>query len=110
MFLLLTRSQFLQKKNLTAAEAINNAKKSVAEKDRDGDVGVANAQREQRIKVADATAKAEIGESEADKNKRVDTSAFNASAVDGENKAGIDIANSNAFRKEAEAEAHRKIL
>lgn len=93
-----------------AAEAINNAKKSVAEKDRDGDVGVANAQREQRIKVADAIAKAEIGESEADKNRRVDTSAFNADAVDGENKASIDIANSNASRREAEAEADRKIV
>ena len=91
-----------------AAQAINEAKKSVSEKDRDGEIGVAEAEREQRIKVADANAKAVIGESEADRNKRIETSAYNADAVDGENTAKIEIANSDAKRKEAEAEAKRK--
>ncbi len=90
-----------------AAQAINDAKKSVSEKDRDGDIGVAEAQRTRRIKVADANAKAVIGEAEADKNKRIQTSAYNANAVDGENTAKIDIANSDAKRKEAEAEAKK---
>lgn len=93
-----------------AAHAINEAKKSVAEKNRDGEIGVADASREQRIKVADAVAKAEIGESEANKDKRIQTSAFNANAVEGENTAAINIANTTAARKEAEAEADRKVV
>ena len=39
-----------------AAKAINDAKKSVAEKDKDGEIGQANARREQRIQVAAADA------------------------------------------------------
>lgn len=93
-----------------AAQAINDAKKSVAEKDRDGEIGVAEAEREQRIRVAAATAQAEIGESEADKTKRIQTAAFNANAVEGENTAAIDIANTTASRKQAEAEADKKIV
>ena len=37
-----------------AAKAINDAKKSVAEKVRDGSIGEANAQRDQRVEVATA--------------------------------------------------------
>jgi flotillin len=69
-----------------AAKAINDAKKSVAEKDRDGAIGEANAQRDERIQV----------------------SAANAKAVEGENLAKIMIANSDADRREKEAEATRK--
>jgi flotillin len=66
-----------------AAKAINDAKKSVAEKDRDGEIGQAEAYRDQRIKVAEA----------------------NAIAVTGENNSKIDIARSEAKRREQEAEA-----
>ncbi|MCL1821490.1 MAG: SPFH domain-containing protein [Prolixibacteraceae bacterium] len=68
-----------------AAKAINDAKKSVAEKNRDGSIGEAQAIREQRIEVAKA----------------------NAVAVEGENEAKIIMANSNADRREKEAEAER---
>ncbi len=68
-----------------AAKAINDAKKSVAEKHRDGEIGQANAQKDQRIQVASA----------------------NASAIDGENTAKIEVAMSEAKRREAEAEALR---
>lgn len=68
-----------------AAHAINEAKKSVAEKTRDGSIGEANAVREQRIKVAEA----------------------NASAVEGENTAKVTVANSDANRRTKEAEAER---
>ncbi|MCB0457788.1 MAG: flotillin family protein, partial [Flavobacteriaceae bacterium] len=68
-----------------AAHAINAARKSVAEKNRDGSIGEANAVQDQRTKVA----------------------AANAKAVDGENIAQIDIANSNAQRRLKEAEAER---
>lgn len=68
-----------------AAKAINDAKKTVAEKNRDGSVGEAIAKQDERIKVADA----------------------NAKAVEGENLAKITIAQSNALRREKEAEAER---
>jgi len=68
-----------------AAKAINDAKRSVAEKNRDGSIGEANALKDQRIQVSQA----------------------DANAVEGENTAKILIANSNATRREKEAEAER---
>lgn len=66
-----------------AAHAINEAKKTVAEKNRDGAIGEANAMKDQRIKTAEA----------------------NSLAVSGENSAKITIAQSDASRLEKEAEA-----
>jgi len=68
-----------------AAKAINDAKKSVAEKNRDGSIGEAMALQDQRIRVAEA----------------------NAKAVEGENMAKITVANSEANRREKLAEAER---
>jgi len=68
-----------------AAKAINDAKKSVAEKNRDGSIGEAIALQDQRVKVSDA----------------------NASAVEGENLAKVKVANSDALRRQREAEAER---
>ena len=48
-----------------AAKAINDAKRSVAEKERDGSIGEANAQKDQRINVAAANSVAIQGENEA---------------------------------------------
>ena len=69
-----------------AAKAINEAKVRVAEQDKVGEIGKADAQRETRIRTSEA----------------------NALAVQGENQAKIDIANSDSQRREAEAEAQRK--
>jgi flotillin len=66
-----------------AAKAINEAKVSVAEQEKVGEIGKAEAERDTRIK----------------------TSQANAIAVQGENNAKIDIANSDATRREKEAEA-----
>lgn len=68
-----------------AAKAINDARQSVAEKNRDGSIGEANAQRDERVQVASA----------------------NATAVEGENTAKITVAKSDALRREQEAEALR---
>jgi len=68
-----------------AAKAINEAKVSVAEQDKIGEIGKAEAQRDTRIR----------------------TSQANATAVQGENTAKIEIANSDAARREKEAEALR---
>ena len=68
-----------------AAKAINDAKKSVAEKDRDGSIGEAEAKTDMRIKVA----------------------AANSKAIDGENESKVLISQSNARLREAEADANR---
>lgn len=68
-----------------AAHAINEARKSVAEKTRDGSIGEANAQQDERSQVA----------------------AANAQAVEGENLAKINIANSDSLRRQREAEVGR---
>jgi flotillin len=68
-----------------AAEAVNAAKVAVADQDRSGAVGAAEADREQRIQVASA----------------------NATAVTGENESKVNIANSDAARRVAQAEAKR---
>ncbi len=79
-----------------AAKAINDAKKSVAEKDRDGSIGQAQAQKDMRIQVSEAEAMARSGEAGA-----------NAKAVEGENNAKVHIAQSDAERRQREAEALR---
>lgn len=71
-----------------AAKAINDAKKTVAEKNRDGSVGEAQAVKDQRISVAEA----------------------NATAVAGENESRAAIAQSDATRREKEAEAQRRAI
>ena len=80
-----------------AAKAINEAKVRVAERERTGSIGEAEAFREKRIKVSEADALAKIGEAAAEAN-----------AIDGENTAAVRIAQSNAERREAEAEALRQ--
>ncbi|MDY0294421.1 MAG: SPFH domain-containing protein [Acholeplasmataceae bacterium] len=71
-----------------AAKAINDAKKTVAEKNRDGSIGEANALRDQRVQVAQA----------------------NAKAIEGENTQLGFISQSNASRREIEAESLRKAM
>ena len=68
-----------------AARAINEAKVSVAQRERDGEIGKSEAEREQRVQV----------------------SAAQATAVEGENLAKIKVAQSDASRREQEAEAER---
>lgn len=63
-----------------------------------------------KVKVAEQEKIGEIGKAEAEKETRVRTSAANAAAVAGENEARISIANSEALRREREAEAQRKAV
>lgn len=71
-----------------AAKAINDARRTVAEKNRDGSIGEANANQAERVQVAQA----------------------NATAVQGENESRILIANSEATRREKAAEAERQAI
>ena len=69
-----------------AAKAINEAKISVAKADRDGAIGSSEAQKEERVRVAQ----------------------FNSEAIEGENNAKIVVAESEAIRREKEAEFERR--
>ena len=112
-----------------AAKAINEAKISVAEQlkigetgkaiaDREKDVQIAETQRERDVKIAITQKDREvsiasagkdeaIGKAEAARDTRIKTSEANAVAIKGENEAKIAIANSEAIRREKEAESLR---
>jgi flotillin len=112
-----------------AAKAINEAKISVAEQEkigetgkaiadrekdtqiaethRDRDVKIAITQKDKEISIASATKDEAIGKAEAERDTRIKTSEANAIAIKGENEAKIAIANSEALRREKEAESLR---
>ncbi|MDR2979480.1 MAG: flotillin family protein [Bacteroidales bacterium] len=112
-----------------AAKAINEAKVSVAVQERVGETGKAVADRERDVKIAEthrdrdvqiaitqkdkevsiaaAHRDESIGKAEADRDTRVKTAEANAIAIKGENEAKIEIAGSDATRREKEAEALR---
>lgn len=91
-----------------ASEAINKAKIDVAEENRKGNIGQADAEKIQRIAVAQANADAVSGEAKADRDRRVAVKQADAKAVEGENISKIEIAQSDAIRAEKEAEAFRR--
>lgn len=78
-----------------AAKAINEAKVKVAQEERTGAIGQANANREKRTKVAEAESLAEIGEKNAD-----------AEAIKGKNLADVEVSNSDADKRARIAEAN----
>ena len=69
-----------------AAKAINDAKISVAEADRNGSIGSAEAERDMRVSVSKS----------------------NSEAIKGENEAKVQVAESDATRREREAEALKR--
>ncbi|MGM9785873.1 MAG: flotillin family protein [Candidatus Cryptobacteroides sp.] len=79
-----------------AAKAINDAKKSVAEQNRFGEIGKAEADRDKDIRIAETL-----------RDTRICTADANAKAVEGENDSKIAIAASDAKRREKEAESAR---
>lgn len=115
-----------------AAKAINEAKISVAEQEKIGEIGRAKANRDRdteiaeaersrdtqialtkkdkEISIAAATRDESIGKAEAESSTRIKTAEANANAVKGENDARITIADSEAIRREREAEANKRAI
>lgn len=115
-----------------AAKAINDAKKSVAEQEKFGEIGKAIADREKDVQIAEtqrdrdvqiagavkdreisialANKDEAIGKAEAEKSTRISVAENNALAVTGENNAKIDIAASDSERREREAEALKRAV
>ena len=83
-----------------AAKAVNDARISVAEKNRDGSIGESEATKEQRIKVAALNAAAKVGEAEALQNERIQV-------AEAESKAKIGESNSLSRANSGEAEAKK---
>lgn len=112
-----------------AAKAINEAKISVAEQEkigetgkaladrekdtqiaethRDRDVKIANTNKDREVSIASALKDESIGKAIAERDTRVKVAEANAIAITGENTAKIEIANSDAARRQREAEALR---
>ncbi|HNR74755.1 MAG TPA: SPFH domain-containing protein, partial [Cyclobacteriaceae bacterium] len=115
-----------------AAKAINEAKIRVADQERLGDIGKTEAEKERDIKVSEmvrdrdtqvavtikdkeiliagAKRDEQIGKVEAERDTRIKSAEANALAVAGENQSKIAIANSDAQRREREAEALKKAI
>lgn len=79
----------------------------IAETHRDRDVKIAITQKDREVSIASAFKDESIGKAEAEKDTRVKTSEANAIAIKGENEAKIAIAQSEALRREKEAESLR---
>lgn len=104
-----------------AAKAINEAKIRVAEQERTGDIGKTTAEKERDIKVAEtqrdrdinvavAVKEKEIQIAGANRDENIGKAEANAVAVQGENLSKIEIANSDAMRREKEAEALKRAI
>ena len=91
-----------------ASTAVEQARVDVANAERDGAIGKAEADRTKDIQVAKNTAEAEKGRKEAEADQRVYVEQQEAMAVGGENAAQAEIARANADLAEAEASAKQR--
>ena len=91
-----------------ASTAVEQARVDVANAQRDGAIGQAEADRTREIQVAQNTAEAEKGRKAAEADQRVYVEQQEAMAVGGENAAQAEIARANADLSEAEASAKQR--
>jgi flotillin len=103
-------SELRAKAKIGEAKAAQNERIQVAAAMAEAKIGEANANQNERVQTANAVALAKIGEAEALKSERIKTSEANAKAIDGENTAKISIAESDALRREKEAEAEKRAI
>ena len=91
-----------------ASTAVEQARVDVANAERDGAIGKAEADRTREIQVAQNNAEAEKGRKAAQADQRVFVEQQEAMAVGGENAAQAEIARANADLAEAEASAKQR--
>ncbi len=91
-----------------ASTAVEQARVDVANAQRDGAIGQAEADRTREIQVAQNSAEAEKGRKAAQADQRVYVEQQEAMAVGGENAAQAEIARANADLAEAEASAKQR--
>jgi len=91
-----------------AAHAVEQARIDVANAERDGAIGAAEANKTREIQVAENMAEAEKGRKAAEADKRVYVENQEALAISGENTAQAEIAAVNADLDEAKASAKQR--
>ena len=98
--------------NAAAAAGVADAEReqriAVSKANAEAAAGEADAERTRRVAVKQAEAQAAAGEADAERDQRIAVKQADATATKGENLAAIEIANSNATRGEAEADAFRR--
>ena len=98
--------------NAAAAAGVADAEReqriAVSKANAEAAAGEAEAERTRRVAVKQADAQAAAGEADAERDQRIAVKQADATATKGENLAAIEIANSNASRGEAEADAYRR--
>lgn len=82
----------------------------IAQTQRDRDTEIAMAVKDREILIAGAKRDEQIGKVEAERDTRIKNAEANALAVQGENQSKIQVANSDAERREREAEALKKAI
>jgi flotillin len=103
-------SQLQAMAKIGEAKAAQDERTQIAAANAEAKIGEAKANQNERVQTASAIAMAKIGEAEALKDERIKTSEANARAIDGENIAKISIAESDALRREREAEAEKRAI
>ena len=91
-----------------AAGAVNKALVDVANAERDGAIGKANADRDREVQVAQNVAESAKGQKAAEVDRRVFVQQQEATGVQGENISRAEIASYQADLEEKEAEAMRR--
>ena len=91
-----------------AAGAVNKALVDVANAERDGAIGKANADREREVQVAQNVAESEKGQKAAEVDRRVFVQQQEATGVQGENLSRAEIASYQADLEEKEAAAMQR--
>lgn len=95
-----------------AAEAINKARVEVAEQEKEGAIGEANAIREKEVSVANQSAQSIAGQKQAEKNQRIAVSKYEAEGITGEAAAlreqEVAQAKEQALTQQGRAEAKKE--
>ncbi len=97
-------------KDISIQDAYRERDVKIAETQRERDVKIALAEKDKEIMIAAANRDESIGKVEAERDTRIKTAEANAIAVQGENLSKIQIADSEAEKREREAEAMRRAI
>ncbi|WP_207497060.1 flotillin family protein [Aridibaculum aurantiacum] len=104
------RANAERSRDISIQETQRDRDVQIAETQRDRDTRIAMAVKDREVLLAAAKRDEQIGKVEAERDTRIKTASANAVAVEGENVSRIQIANSEADRREREAEALKRAM
>ncbi|HYC28391.1 MAG TPA: SPFH domain-containing protein, partial [Chitinophagaceae bacterium] len=97
-------------RDISIQQAQKDRDVQIAETQRDRDTQIAIATKDREVLIAAAKRDESIGKVEAERDTRIKSAAANAIAVQGENESKIAVANSDAERRQREAEALKRAM